>query len=231
MRLCRELKTLYIDTVIEPRKGFYWDEGSSPEKRTNYYLRETLLAERAQNPGGTTAVACCGANPGMVSWFVKQALMDLASSQGIKDAPQTRQDWALLMQTVGVKGIHIAERDTQQVVKPKAPDVFVNTWSVEGFLSEGLQPAELGWGTHKKWMPANAATHTDGCQAGIYLKQPGGKTHVRTWCPSLGAQNGFLVTHNESISIADYFSLKEKDGTVKYRPTCHYVSIDGSRTS
>ena len=223
MRLCRELNTLYIDTVIEPWKGFYWDEGSSPEKRTNYYLRETLLAERAQNPGGTTAVSCCGANPGMVSWFVKQALMDLANTQGIKDVPKSRKDWALLMQTVGVKGIHIAERDTQQVVKPKVPDVFVNTWSVEGFLSEGLQPAELGWGTHEKWMPTNAATHKNGCQAGVYLEQPGAATRVRTWCPTLGAQNGFLVTHNEAISIADYFSLKGQDGTVKYRPTCHYA--------
>jgi homospermidine synthase len=40
-------------------------------------------------------------------------------------------------------------------------NVFVNTWSVEGFVSEGLQPAELGWGTHEKWMPENAAAaHT-----------------------------------------------------------------------
>lgn len=26
----------------------------------------------------TTAVSCCGANPGMVSWFVKKALIDIA---------------------------------------------------------------------------------------------------------------------------------------------------------
>ena len=40
--------------------------------------------------------------------------------------------------------------------------VFVNTWSVEGFVSEGLQPAELGWGTHEKWMPENGRTHETG---------------------------------------------------------------------
>jgi homospermidine synthase len=34
-------------------------------------------------------------------------------------------------------------------------NVFVNTWSVEGFVSEGLQPAELGWGTHEKWDARN----------------------------------------------------------------------------
>ena len=34
-------------------------------------------------PGGPTAVSCCGANPGMVSWFVKQALLELAKDIGI----------------------------------------------------------------------------------------------------------------------------------------------------
>ena len=38
-------------------------------------------------------------------------------------------------------------------VAPKPIDVFWNTWSVDGFISEGLQPAELGWGTHERWMP------------------------------------------------------------------------------
>ena len=65
---------------------------------------------------------------------------------------------------LGVKGIHIAERDTQRAKHPKPLEVFVNTWSVEGFVSEGMQPAELGWGTHEKWMPENGRTHNDGCQ-------------------------------------------------------------------
>ena len=100
--------------------------------------------------------------------------------------------------------------------------MFVNTWSVEGFLSEGMQPAELGWGTHEKWMPDNGREHKTGCGAAIYLLQPGANTRVRSWCPTPGAQYGFLVTHNESISIADYFTLRE-GGKVVYRPTCHYA--------
>lgn len=57
------------------------------------------------------------------------------------------------MRQAGIKGIHIAERDTQRSKSPKEPDVFVNTWSVEGFLSEGVQPSELGWGTHENGCP------------------------------------------------------------------------------
>ena len=100
--------------------------------------------------------------------------------------------------------------------------VFWNTWSVEGFVSEGLQPAELGWGTHEEWKPKNARKHKKGCKAAIYLEQPGANTRVRTWCPTPGAQYGFLVTHNEAISIADFFTVK-KNGKVNYRPTCHYA--------
>ena len=69
-------------------------------------------------------------------------------------SPKTRDEWARLAQRLGVKGVHIAERDTQRAKSPKPRNVFVNTWSVEGFLSEGMQPAELGWGTHETWTPA-----------------------------------------------------------------------------
>ncbi len=86
--------------------------------------------------------------------------------------------------------------------------MFVNTWSVEGFISEGMQPAELGWGTHEKWMPGNGRRHKTGCGAAIYMSQPGANTRVRSWTPTAQAQYGFLVTHNESISIADYFTLR-----------------------
>src|SRR5437868_4944180 len=123
----------------------------------------------------------------------------------------------------GVKGIHIAERDTQRARDPKPRGKFVNTWSVEGFLSEGLQPSELGWGTHENTLPPDASRHSFGCDAAIYLPRPGAGTRVRSWTPTAQAQHGFMITHNESISIADYFTLRDADGHVAYRPTCHYA--------
>jgi homospermidine synthase len=225
MKLCRELNTLYIDTVVEPWPGFYFDISLSNADRTNHALRETILDEKRRNPGGTTAISCCGANPGMVNWFVKQALVDIARDTGANlPTPEAddRQGWARMMQKLGVQGIHIAERDTQVSNRPKPLNAFWNTWSVEGFLSEGLQPAELGWGTFEPWMPDNARKQTKGCRSAIYLEQPGANTRVRTWCPTPGPQYGFLVTHNESVSIADYFTIGEGHDP-DYRPTCHYA--------
>ena len=200
MKLCRELGVPYIDTVVEPWPGFYFDTSAEPEARTNNALRTTVRDEKARNPGGTTAVSCCGANPGMVSWFVKQALVNLAGDLGHafeEPGPGDRAGWARLMRDLGVKGVHIAERDTQRSAKPKPRDVFVNTWSVEGFVSEGMQPAEMGWGTHETWLPENGRLHKLGPRVGAYLLQPGANTRVRTWCPTPGPQYGFLVTHNE----------------------------------
>src|SRR5215470_14445621 len=135
MELCNELGALYVDTVNEPWAGFYYNPKLGPAARSNYALREaTMKAKRARKPGSHTAVSCCGANPGMVSWFVKQALLNIAQDIGLKfKEPKTREEWARLARKAGVKGIHIAERDTQRAKQPKPMNVFVNTWSVEGF--------------------------------------------------------------------------------------------------
>jgi homospermidine synthase len=223
MQLARDTGALYIDTVIEPWLGFYYNPKLGTEARSNYMLRERMLALKRKLGAGPTAISCCGANPGMVSWFVKQALLDIAGELKLKfEEPRSRVEWAKLMKRAGVKGIHIAERDTQRSKNPKPLDCFVNTWSVEGFISEGLQPAELGWGTHEKKLPPEGRKHKTGSGAAIYLEHPGADTRVRSWTPTPGAQHAFLVTHNEAISIADYFTLRE-GRKVLYRPTCHYA--------
>jgi homospermidine synthase len=221
---CRERGALYLDTVIEPWEGSYVDPGLAPAKRTNYALREEALALRAGNDGAPTAVITLGANPGLVSLFVKQALLDLAAQTGhaLQREPASRREWATLSRDLGVKVVHVAERDTQIDRVRKQPDEFVNTWSVDGFVNEGCQPAELGWGTHERHFPPDGRRQETGNGAAIYLERPGAATQVRTWTPLAGSIHGFLITHGEAISLPDYFTLRE-DGRVAYRPTVHYA--------
>ena len=172
---------------------------------------------------GPTAVSAQGANPGLVSQLVKEAALIVARDTGLPHAePTDRAGWARLFRDLGVKAIHIAERDTQVSAVAKRPGEFVNTWSIDGFVSEGCQPAELGWGTHERHFPKGGMRHVNGCGAAIYLNQPGAGTRVRTWTPDCGPFHGFLVTHNEAISIADYLTLHDGDA-VLYRPTVHYA--------
>jgi homospermidine synthase len=220
--LCRSKGALYLDTCIEPWSGGYTNPELTPSLRSNYALREKALALRAQNPGGPTAVVTHGANPGLVSHFVKLALLDLADESNIKVTPKTRAEWAALAGELGVKVIHIAERDTQVSRIPKQPGEFVNTWSIDGFVAEGMQPAELGWGTHEREFPPDGGRHDFGCGAAIFLNRPGASTRVRSWTPLEGPYHGFLITHNEAISIADYYTVREGD-KVLYRPTVHYA--------
>src|SRR5256714_2815024 len=60
MTLCREIGALYIDTVVEPWLGFYFDKHIGSEKRSNYALRETLLAAKHKKPGWPTSSSTCG---------------------------------------------------------------------------------------------------------------------------------------------------------------------------
>ena len=168
-------------------------------------------------------MSCCGANPGMVSWFVKRALLTIATDVGLKfKEPKTREEWARLAKKAGIKGIHIAERDTQRAKHPKPMNVFVNTWSVEGFISEACSRRNSAGARTRNGFRQTQAGIRPAAAAAIYLLQPGANTRVRSWTPTARAQLGFLVTHNESISIADYFTLRKGRKTI-YRPTCHYA--------
>jgi homospermidine synthase len=223
IEFCQQKGALYLDTCVEPWPGGYTDPSLPPAARSNYALRESALALRRQYSRGPTAVLTHGANPGLVSHFVKRALVNLARDSGFEAAiPHRRADWAHLAQHLGVRVIHIAERDTQAANTPKEPGEFVNTWSIDGFVSEGSQPAELGWGTHERHFPADGRHHDFGSRAAIYLLRPGAATRVRSWTPLEGPYHGFLITHGESISIADFLTV-EDGSAVRFRPTCHYA--------
>jgi homospermidine synthase len=223
IRWCRKRGAFYLDTCNEPWPGRYDDPQLTPSQRSNYALREEALAFRLDKRSGPTAVLTQGANPGLVSAFIKQALLDMAAQTHLDvERPTCYEEWAELARRLQVKVIHIAERDTQVSPQRKERDEFVNTWSVTGFVDEGLQPAELGWGSHEKHWPHDGARHGFGCDAAIYLNRPGIATRVRSWTPLEGPYHGFLVTHAESISIADHLTLRE-NGQIVYRPTVHYA--------
>lgn len=223
IKLCQQKNALYLDTCTEPWEGGYTDSSLSPDKRSNYVLREALLDLKKNST--TTAVVTHGANPGLISHFVKQALWNMAKDCEFQGSqPNTSEAWAKLASVLGIKAIHIAECDTQIANSNKMPGEFINTWSVDGFISEGLQPAELGWGTHERHWPDDAEQHDFGPKSSIYLKRPGAATKVRTWTPLSGPYHGYLITHAESISISNYLTLKDNSKLI-YRPTVHYAYI------
>lgn len=230
LKWCHDNGVLYVNTSVE-----LWDpyagKNLPPTERT-LYVRHMAIREMASKwDGGPTAVLEHGANPGLVSHFTKIALLDIAK-KFLKEKPKDRRaseikkhifskDFPELSRALGVKVIHISERDTQVTDKPKRVNEFVNTWSVEGFHEEGIAPAEMGWGTHERRLPKGAHFHKHGPGNQICLSQMGVKTWVRSWVPC-GETTGMVVRHGEAFTISDYLTVWEH-GKPVYRPTVHYA--------
>src|SRR5512143_3855204 len=97
IELCQRRGALYLDTCIEPWAGGYTDAATAAAERSNYALREAVLGYGRAHRGGPTAVVTQGANPGLASVFVKQALLDLAADRGVAvEKPACHEDWAML---------------------------------------------------------------------------------------------------------------------------------------
>ncbi|MDP3561002.1 MAG: saccharopine dehydrogenase C-terminal domain-containing protein [Legionellaceae bacterium] len=217
IKYCHKNKILYLDAAAES-----WEARHSDNSKllSNYALRDATLQHKKQGP---TAVLTHGANPGLVSHFLKQALWNIAKDNNWKgNLPQKSVEWAQLAHDLDIRTIHISEHDTQVSSQIKKAGEFINTWSVDALISEALRPAELGWGSHERHWPHDANHHNFGSNCGIFLSQPGAETQVRTWTPASGPINGFLITHAESLSISEYLTLK-KNNKVYYRPTVHYA--------
>ncbi|MDD5217132.1 MAG: saccharopine dehydrogenase C-terminal domain-containing protein [Candidatus Omnitrophica bacterium] len=237
LQWARDNQVLYVNTSVEEWDPYRDTQRNDPTKYTLYmrhmHIRD-MIARWSDNKG-STAVVDHGANPGLVSHFTKRALIDITSKilkekpkdprRGVLEEALAVRDFAKLAQTTGVKVIHISERDTQVTDKPKRLNEFVNTWSIEGFYEEGVAPAELGWGTHERYVPESAYFHKVGPKNQICLSTLGMKTWVRSWVPC-GEITGMVIRHGEAFSISDRLTVWN-DGVAVYRPTVHYAYCPG----
>ncbi|HEU0138715.1 MAG TPA: saccharopine dehydrogenase NADP-binding domain-containing protein [Bryobacteraceae bacterium] len=227
-------EVLYVNASLES-----WDatpdlRGASLFDRSLYrrYVRVLEMAGRWSN--GTTAVIDQGANPGLISAFVKKGLLDIASravrENALSDAQRyelewllERRDFARLARELGVKVIHCSERDTQRSAHPKSAGEFVSTWSVEGMWEECVAPCELGWGTHEKSLPANALVPDIGPANQVILPRFGMDTFIRSWVPEREIL-GMAIAHGECFSLSHALTVRDATGRL-YRPTVAYAYV------
>ncbi len=237
---CHQHGVLYINTSVEEWDPYTNNHLNTPTTRTLYHrhMRLRRHIQSWQKSKAATAVLDHGANPGLVSHFVKQALQDISLAileKGVEPTRQHALEKALgdaafpqMACLTGTKVIHISERDSQIINRPKEVGEFVNTWSIEGLYEESIAPAELGWGTHEKTLPSNAHLHEVGPGHQICLEQMGMHTKIRSWVPS-GEIIGMLIRHGEAFTISEHLSLNEPNG-FSYRPTVHYAYCPSDAT-
>ncbi|MBI2356394.1 MAG: homospermidine synthase [Candidatus Doudnabacteria bacterium] len=232
IKWCHDHNVLYVNTSVElwdPLEGIHT---KSPFEKSLYFRQMQLLKLSKDWKDAPTAVVDHGANPGLISHFVKQGLIDIANrliadkkvqgaeldelNQHLKDF-----DFPKLAMKLGVKVIHCSERDTQVTNRPKEVNEFVGTWSIEGLREEGTAPAEMGWGTHEKKLPALAQVPPYGPKNQVMLAQMGINTWVRSWIPDEEIV-GMVIRHGEAFGLSDRLTVWEGD-KVAYRPTVHYA--------
>jgi len=242
LQYCKDNKIFYINTSVEE-----WNYIDGFDKRTPYekslYSRQQeidALIQSWDENDGVTAILDMGANPGLISHFMKQGLVDLAKSQKVGTKTTNRNDYATLAKDLGVKVVIDSERDTQILIRPKEVGEFVNTWSVLGLVEEAKSPAELGWGTHEDEIPEHATVPKKGPKNQIFLSQMGMHTFMRSFVPadpkiplkdgevSVDGYEivGCLIRHGEAYTISKF--LTTEDGS--YRPTVYYCYLPSDAT-
>ncbi len=237
---CHDHQVLYINTSVEEWDPYDKLDEKTPFQKSLHYRQMNIrkMVSSWQKPM-TTAVIDHGANPGLISHFTKQGILDIAQKVvSDKDTLQkdkqifidliAKKDFPQLAMRLGIKVIHISERDTQITNQPKAINEFVGTWSIDGLHEEGIAPAEMGWGTHEKNVPMFASFPPYGPRNQIFLAQMGMNTWVRSWVPNTEII-GMVIRHAEAFSISDYLTVSEND-TVIYRPTVHYAYMPCNET-
>ncbi|MEI8344903.1 MAG: saccharopine dehydrogenase NADP-binding domain-containing protein, partial [Candidatus Omnitrophota bacterium] len=233
LQWCHDHQVLYVNTSVEE-----WNPQACMEKRSPFekslYFKQMQLRRLVSRwtANSVTAVVDHGANPGLISHFVKQGLVDIAQKcvgngaltkkqKAAIERSLKSQDFPRLSMHLGVKVIHVSERDTQLTNKPKQVDEFVGTWSIEGLREEGTAPSEIGWGTHEPRLPELAHEAPYGPKNQIFLSQMGMNTWVRSWVPDQEII-GMVIRHAEAFSISDRLTVS-RGGRVLYRPTVHYA--------
>lgn len=235
LRFCHARDVLYINTSVELWDPYVGASERPPQERTLYvrHLEIRRLVE-SWSQRGATAVLEHGANPGLVSHFTRRALEDISTAILARNPDDPRRAamerlrderaYNQLAHLLGVKVIHISERDTQIAEKPRRRNEFVNTWSVEGLYEEGTSPAELGWGTHEEFLPHDGCTHSGGPENQICLRRYGIDTFVHSRVPSAEIV-GMVIRHGEAFTISDALTVRDPGGQVAYRPTVHYAYL------
>lgn len=223
----RELGAIYVDAGIEEwesqaRKGRPW---------TTNEERNRLLERIPKRAGEPTAMVGFGANPGLASSWVRRALRLWAAEAGEKqrDLAETGR-WGKLARELDARLIQCAEKDWGRIKRDPSwgRGCGVNSWSVEGLVTEALQRGESGWGSHEGEPPPGwEIQEGEGGVQVAMMGESGAAMRVRSWTPMGGRGIGRPITHLESIGISRMLTDEESG----WRPTAHYAYQVGMEAS
>jgi homospermidine synthase len=238
LKQCRSRNLLYINTSMESDSPIHLDNPNY--LNDSIFVQHANLQAIASNSGkrdaNVTTVVEFGMNPGLISVFAKQGILDIAKmvlteqSKASKQADRelqknyTARNHKALAEMLKIRVIHCSEIDTQIPQRPPTQPFF-NTWSCVGLIEEGLESAEIQIGTHEKYLPFSVRNIQRPAPRLVLTKKSGKDIKLRSIVPShlegdkviFTNINGRCIPHGEGLSLARYLASS------KYAPTTHYA--------
>lgn len=166
-----------------------------------------------------------GNNPGLVSHFVKAGIEYIANTQFKKDKELKKlikeNKFNEAAQRLNIKMIHINDIDLQKINDKYDDNKLFNTWCIDSFFFEALSEATMNIGTQEKIDFEDECKFIDYENGFIEFKKLAVEKECDTYY-SEGKFKGYLVPHEETITIAKSLEVK-KDNKVIYRPSVMFI--------
>lgn len=169
-----------------------------------------------------------GNNPGLVSHFVKAGMEYIVKSQmfGSKKYFKCKRllkenKFNELAKELKLRMIHVNDIDLQKVKDKVMPDTLYSTWCIDSFFFEMLSEATLNIGTHENIDYKDECRLLDFKNGFLEFKDMAVNKMCNTYYP-FGKFEGYLVPHEETITIAKSLEVKE-DEDVIYRPSVMFI--------
>ena len=166
-----------------------------------------------------------GNNPGLVSHFVKAGLEYIVNTQYKKDkylkALIKSNKFNEVAYKLGLKIIHVNDIDLQEINDSYDDSKLFNTWCIDSFFFEMLSEATINIGTHEKIDFEDECKLVDYEDGFLEFKKLAVEKKCRTYYPN-GEFEGFLVPHEETITIANSLEVKRNGKTI-YRPSVLFL--------
>lgn len=200
------------------------------EDATSYgnFLELKALSKKYQK-GSTSAVIEIGANPGLVSLFVKRCLREIISYEDDNYTGDyfenliATNDYALLAKKIGVETIIISDLDTLSTANNEDEEDFLaNTWSPVGLYDEAVSYIELHLGTSFDLNKLEGKIKKYNAEDGYAkLNIRGIDTLEKTYYPG-GYFYGSIITHEEALSLGSHLTVSNQTGERIYSPTVYF---------
>lgn len=218
---CAEENIMYLNTG-ETDWGDHW-YSIFEENEKKVLLKETYKNKKDKNK--YPIVLQHGNNPGLVSHFVKAGIDYILNTQFKKDKNLKKlakeNKYNEIAKILGIKMIHVNDIDLQEVKDEFKDNLLISPWCVDSFWFEMLSEATFNVGTHEQ-IDYKEESNLYNIDKGYFeFKQLAIDTKCCTYYPD-GKFEGYMVPHEETITIAKSLEVKE-DEKVVYRPSVMFL--------